>query len=93
MLLGSFRRRLTTIVAGMRRALAAHLRTRPPSVVHATGTGADLLRSRAQLLAKNALLRQQLVVLRRSEKRPVMRMSAHMPACASEVGLILCGPA
>ena len=37
---------------------------------HAAGTGADLLRSRAQLLAENALLRQQLLVLRRSVKRP-----------------------
>ena len=72
MLLGSFRRRLTTIVAGMRRAVAAHLWARPPAVVHATGTGADLLRSRAQLLAKNALLRQQLIVLRRGVTRPVV---------------------
>jgi transposase InsO family protein len=36
------------------------------------GTGADLLRSRAQLLAENALLRQQLIVLRRSVTRPVL---------------------
>ena len=41
-------------------------------MTHATGTGADLLRSRAQLLAENALLRQHLVVLRRGVKRPVI---------------------
>ena len=34
------------------------------SPVH-TGTLADLLRSRAQLLAENALLRQQLIILQR----------------------------
>jgi putative transposase len=38
---------------------------------HAAGTGTDLARSRAQLLAENALLRQQLLVLRRSVKHPV----------------------
>ncbi len=39
---------------------------------HAAGTGADLRRGRAQLLAENALLRQQLLVLRRSAKRPAV---------------------
>lgn len=33
------------------------------------GAGTDLVRTRGQLLAKNALLRQQLLVLRRSVKR------------------------
>ena len=72
MLLGSLRHRLTTIVAAVRRALVAHSWARPPAVTHAMGTGADLLRSRAQLLAEHALLRQQLIVLRRSVKRPAM---------------------
>ena len=36
------------------------------------GTGADLAGGRAQLLAENALLRQQLLALRRSVKRPVV---------------------
>ncbi len=36
------------------------------------GTGSDLLRGRAQLLAENALLRQQLLVLRRSVKHPAV---------------------
>lgn len=35
-----------------------------------TGTLADLPRSRAELLAENALLRQQLIVLRRNTKTP-----------------------
>ena len=35
-----------------------------------TGTLADLPRSRAELLAENALLRQQLIVLRRTTKTP-----------------------
>ena len=43
---------------------------RVPAVVHASGAGADLLRSRAQLLAENALHRQQLIVLRRQVQRP-----------------------
>ncbi len=38
----------------------------------AQGTGADLRRSRAQLLAENALLRQQLLVLRRAGTRPAL---------------------
>jgi len=37
--------------------------------MHAAGTGGDLLRGRAQLLAENALLRQQRLVLRRSVTR------------------------
>jgi len=41
-------------------------------MTHATGTGTDLVRSRAQLLAENALLRQQLLVLRRSVARPTV---------------------
>jgi putative transposase len=35
-----------------------------------TGTLADLPRSRAELLAENALLHQQLIVLRRRTKTP-----------------------
>jgi len=36
---------------------------------------ADLIRSKAELLAVNALLRQQLIILRRQVKRPVYRKS------------------
>ncbi len=66
------RRRLTAIVAGMGRALRACLWARPVVGTHAAGTGGDLLRSRAQLLAANAFLRQQLLVLHRSVKRPAV---------------------
>ncbi len=66
------RRRLTDIVAGMGRALRACLWARPVVGTHAAGTGGDLLRSRAQLLAENAFLRQQLLVLHRRVKRPAV---------------------
>ena len=56
----------------MRHALRTCLWARPVVGTHSTGTGGDLLRSRAQLLAENALLRHQLIVLRRSVKRPVV---------------------
>jgi transposase InsO family protein len=42
------------------------------ALAHVTGTGRDVVRGRAQLLAENALLRQQLLVLRRTVKRPVL---------------------
>jgi transposase InsO family protein len=38
----------------------------------AAGTGGDLLRSRAQLLVENALLRQQVLVLRRGVAHPAL---------------------
>jgi putative transposase len=44
--------------------------TEPASPNLVTGTLADLPRSRAELLAENALLRQQLLVLRRNTKTP-----------------------
>ena len=69
---GRCRRRLSGLVAGVRHALGARLWARPPAITHATGTGTDLLRTRAQLLAENALLRQQLIVLGRSVTRPAM---------------------
>ena len=66
------RRRLIDFVSGVRHAIAAHVWPRPAAAAHVAGTGADLLRSRAQLLAENALLRQQLLVLRRNVKRPAL---------------------
>src|SRR5829696_7688282 len=44
--------------------------TQPARPNMVTGTLADLPRSRAALLAENALLRQQLLVLRRRTKTP-----------------------
>jgi len=65
-------RRRLGIAGGLRRALGAYRWARPLALTHATGTGADVVRSRAQLLAENALVRQQLFVPRRSVKRPAM---------------------
>ena len=65
-------RRLIGLVAGARHALRACLWARPVVGTHAAGTGGGLLRSRTQLLAENALLRQQLLVLRRRVARPTM---------------------
>ena len=50
-----------------RRVLAA---TKPVTAVPLAGVLADLHRSKPELVAENALLRQQLLVLRRSVKRP-----------------------
>ncbi len=44
--------------------------TRPPAAPLVAGTVVDLARSRPSLIAENALLRQQLIILRRSVKRP-----------------------
>ena len=54
LLIGRCRRRLTGIIAGVRRATEGHLWVRPVGI-HATGTGTHLLRSRAELLAENAV--------------------------------------
>jgi putative transposase len=50
-----------------RRLLAA---TKPAAPTPAAGALADLVRSKPELVAENALLRQQLLVLRRSVQRP-----------------------
>jgi transposase InsO family protein len=46
---------------------------KPPMTSLVLGTLADLTRGKAELLAENALLRQQLIILRRQVKRPVCR--------------------
>ena len=43
-----------------------------PAAAHLAGTGRDLARTRRQLVAENALLRQQLLVLRRGVTRPTV---------------------
>jgi len=57
----------TALHAFQRRLAAA---TRPAASAVLAGTLADLTRSKRQLVAENALLRQQLVVLKRGAKRP-----------------------
>lgn len=49
--------------------------TRPTSRSRFVGTLNDLARTRAELIAENALLRQQLVILRRQVKRPACTRS------------------
>jgi len=65
-------RRLRGIAGGLRRARGASRWARPLALTHATGTGAAVVRRRAPLRAENAVLRQQLLVLRRRIKRPVV---------------------
>jgi hypothetical protein len=49
-----------------------HLRqwTKPVTAILVTGILSDMTRSRADLIAENAILRQQLIVLNRQVKRP-----------------------
>jgi transposase InsO family protein len=62
-------RRFAQRCAGMLRArISGWTKPRPPSL--ATGLAADLVRRRHDLLLENAVLRQQLVIVRRSVKRP-----------------------
>src|SRR5438045_5633833 len=72
LLIGWCRRLLGKSIAGMRQVIRGYLWARPTVATHAAGTAGDLLRSRSQLLAENTLRRQQLLVLRRSIKRPVV---------------------
>jgi putative transposase len=65
-LIGAFHHRVQTVRA---RILAW---TKPACSGQALGTIADLVRSKSELMAENALLRQQLIVLRRSVKRPTL---------------------
>src|ERR687894_2403984 len=52
----------------LRRRLAAA--TRPAAAPLLTGTLADLARTKPELVAENAFLRQQLLILRRQVRRP-----------------------
>jgi len=63
--------RLIRGLAAVRQARATRLWARP-TATHLAGTGADLVRTRGQLLAEDALRRQQPVVLRRSVTRPAV---------------------
>jgi hypothetical protein len=71
------------VIATICRSVARHIRlvlhllwsviwVRPAVAAHVSGTAVDLLRTKPDLLIENALLRHQLVVLRRSVKRPVL---------------------
>ena len=64
-------RKLRTVFDEIAKAIREALRPRPCSIVG--GLATDLLRTRAELVAENALLRQQLVVVARRVKRPIFR--------------------
>jgi putative transposase len=46
---------------------------KPPTTLLLLGMPTDLARGKSELLAENALLRQQLIILRRQIKRPTYR--------------------
>jgi hypothetical protein len=81
-------RRIRGVVAGIARRLHAAVReaTRPKSGV-VVGLAADVLRSRDDLVAENALLRQQLIVAARARTRATFepRERALIVFCASVV--------
>src|ERR671916_3136659 len=59
---------IATGVHALRKQFSAW--TKPPTSSIAVGTLRDLVRTKPQLIAENALLRHQLIVLNRSVKRP-----------------------
>ena len=61
-------------VRTLRRRLGSALRPATTSSL-VLGGAADLVRSKAELVAENALLRQQMIILARSSKRPRIRRS------------------
>ena len=63
--------KLRSFLGNAAKAVREALRPRPCSVV--AGLAADLLRSRSELMAENALLRQQLIVAARKAKNPVFQ--------------------
>ena len=72
--------KLILIFSGLKRLVVANVNEWRASIVHWTkpltsslplGTLADLGRSKSELIAENALLRQQLIMLKRQVKRPV----------------------
>jgi hypothetical protein len=71
--LSSFRRRLRAAASAAVRAIKSAFReaTRPLPLV--AGFAVDLTRSRKELLAENAFLRQQLIVASRKVERPAFR--------------------
>jgi putative transposase len=52
--------------------------TKPNTTLLLLGTLTDLARSKSELVAENALLRQQLIILRRQVKRPACTKTDRM---------------
>jgi hypothetical protein len=63
---------MTKLITCLRSKLVASIRqwTRPATTGPVTSVLSDATRSRADLIVENALLRQQLIVLRRQVQRP-----------------------
>jgi putative transposase len=59
-----------TLIAALVRVVQCLLRPAHSAVAVGIGAARDLTRTRSELLAENALLRQQVIVLRRSVERP-----------------------
>ena len=72
MIVGSILKQIQSVVRDGLRALrtAMSCLTKPITLAPAAGTFAGLARSKPQLIAENMVLRQQLIVLNRSVKRP-----------------------
>ena len=60
--------------------------TKPLTSSLPLGTLADLARSKSELIAENALLRQQLIMLKRQVKRPACTKSGSVPPRALSKG-------
>jgi putative transposase len=61
---------IAALIIALGRALRRLLRPARSTAMLMIGAAGDLTRTRSQLIAENALLRQQLIVLRRSVERP-----------------------
>ncbi len=62
--------------------------TRPPKTLLLLGTIADLGRSKPELIAENALLRQQLIILKRQVKRPACTKADRLLLVLLAVGTV-----
>ena len=87
-----------SLVRALRQRLA--IATRPAAQGVAVGALTDLVHSRPALVAENAFLRQQLLVLRRSVKRPrctpsdrASSIERRAPSPSRPSGSTTCGPA
>ncbi len=67
-LMHQIKQAIQTSVEMLRKRLAAS--TKPTNTLLVRGSLRDLVRAKPQLIAESALLRQQLIVLNRSVKRP-----------------------
>ena len=61
---------VAALILGLGQMVRSLLRPVGPAAKLAIGAGRDLVRTRSELLAENALLRQQVIVLRRNIERP-----------------------